>query len=621
MKRVIFLFILLAGMTMSNYAQKAPIKFGKPEMSDLQMTVYEPDTSAEAVVLCEYGYFDPNLLRFSRTIRLKILKPEGTHWADWKFRSGSETNVEGFVFNLVDGQVVKEKLKSSSVYREKVIDDLYRYRIAFPNVKVGTVVDIEYSAPGLPVEFYFQYDIPVKWSELIIYEHNAIQFSKNFFGFVPLTIATDTRWAVGNVPAFKSEPFINSENNYKTHFEFDLKSVTYSGFKYQAYATTWENVNKLLLNYTDFGDAIQGTMFLNSEADRILALPISPKRRMIEAFNSIKRLKWDGVEQLGISNAVLGTAYKNGTGNSSDVNLSLLVLLRKLNIDAEPVALSSRSNGILSDFFPSLFKLNYAIVIAYIDGKSYLLDATEKYMPYDLLPARAMNGKGRIVDNDRNEWVPLVCDKKDKSNFFYDFTLSPDLVLTGKMSSGYSDYAALDFRKDYFNFTSKEEFIEDFEKSNTGFKIISAEINNLDSLNLPVKCEYNMEISDQAEQVGDEIHLKMFFDQQLTENPFKQETRLCNIDFDYPWEQTITVKIVVPDNMTIVSVPKAARLTLPENSGQITYNAAMSGNTISMTFKWGINRSRFNVNEYGYLKEFFNQLIAKQSEPIVLKMK
>ncbi len=130
-----------------------------------------------------------------------------------------------------------------------------------------------------------------------------------------------------------------------------------------------------------------------------------------------------------------------------------------------------------------------------------------------------------------------------------------------------------------------------------------------------------MEISDQAEQVGDEIHLKLFFDQQITDNPFKQETRLCNIDFDYPWEVAMTVKIVIPDNMTIVSVPKAARLSLPENGGQITYNAVMSGNTVSMTFKWGINRSRFNINEYGYLKEFYNQLIAKQSEPIVLKMK
>ncbi|NOU48534.1 MAG: hypothetical protein HOO86_15950 [Bacteroidales bacterium] len=619
-KKITFV-LLLACFFLISYAQKAPIKFGKPDLADLQMTVYDQDTSAEAVVLCQYGYFDPNRLLFTKTIRIKILKPEGTKWANWRFRSGFETNVEGYVYNLVNGEMVKEKLKSSNVYREKIFNQVFQYRVSFPNVKVGSVIDIEYMHPWVPIDFYFQYDIPVKWSELVIYQHNYLIFSKNFFGFVPFSEGSDNRWVASNVPAFHSEPFMNSEANYKTHFEFDIKSITYEGFKYHAIATSWENISKLLINDPDFGGAIQGAFFLNDEADRIEALTNAPKRRMIEAFNAIKRIKWDGNERIGISNNSLGTSYKNGIGNSSDVNLSLLKLLRKLDIEADPVVLSTRSNGNLSDYNPSINKLNYVIVQAVVDGKKYMLDATEKYMPYDLLPARTLNVQGRIVSNSKDYWVPLVTERKDKSTFFYDLTLTSDLLLTGKLTSSRSDYSALEFRNSFFSFTSPDEYVQDFEKSHQGYHILNFDFQNLDSLTQPVISKYSLEISDVAEQVGEEIHLNLFFDRRLNENPFKQEKRLTNIDFDYATEETLIVKIALPDSSTVISVPKPIKLSLQDNGGYMSYSIGYQGNSISVNFKWGLNKSRFTVIEYEYLKEFFNQLVMKQSEPVILKLK
>jgi hypothetical protein len=275
----------------------------------------------------------------------------------------------------------------------------------------------------------------------------------------------------------------------------------------------------------------------------------------------------------------------------------------------------------LSDYNPSINKLNYVIVQAIVDGKKYLLDATEKYMPYDLLPARALNIQGRFLSYSHGDWVPLSTDKKEKTSCYYDFLLTPDLLLTGKITTNHIDYAAYNFRKKYFSFTSSDEFVEDFEKTHAGYHIINSDFQNLDSLHLPVRSTYEIEIADIAEQVGDEIHLNLFFDKRISENPFKQDERLSNIDSDYAKEEVITVKIALPDSTTIVSVPKPMRLTLPDNGGYITYSVGSIGNSISMNFKWGINRSRFTVNEYENLKEFFNQLVLKQSEPVILKMK
>jgi hypothetical protein len=60
MKRIFLTSILFVYFVSAIYASKEPMKYGKPETSELEMTVYEPDSSASAVVLCNYGYFNAN---------------------------------------------------------------------------------------------------------------------------------------------------------------------------------------------------------------------------------------------------------------------------------------------------------------------------------------------------------------------------------------------------------------------------------------------------------------------------------------------------------------------------------------------------------------------------------
>jgi hypothetical protein len=111
MKR--FKFILLTVFFILNlevFSQKEPIKFGKPELSDLEMTVYPPDSSASAVILCNYGYFDGDDYMFTRVIRIKILKPEGLIWADHTFPTSERSMITGYTYNLDEnGGIVKDK--------------------------------------------------------------------------------------------------------------------------------------------------------------------------------------------------------------------------------------------------------------------------------------------------------------------------------------------------------------------------------------------------------------------------------------------------------------------------------------------------------------------------------
>jgi hypothetical protein len=51
------------------------------------------------------------------------------------------------------------------------------------------------------------------------------------------------------------------------------------------------------------------------------------------------------------------------------------------------------------------------------------------------------------------------------------------------------------------------------------------------------------------------------------------------------------------------------------------YNVAQNGNVITVTSMFQINKSLFTQLEYPYLREFYNQIVAKQAEQIVLKKK
>ncbi len=241
MKKIFLLPVMLCFFMHMNYAQKAPIKYGKVEMADLEMTAYPLDTSAAAAVLCDYGVFDQNSFQFRRLLRVKIFKKEGLSWADKVFSGSDKTAIKGVTYNLENGEIVETKLKNESIFKERVQEDYYRLRVAMPNCKVGSIYDIEFYYPGIPSSWYFQQDIPVRWSELIINQSPYIDFRKNFYGYEALSVNTDWRWVGKDMPAFKEEAYTNSIENYITKFEFDILSVHFPGY-FKAYTTSWDAV-------------------------------------------------------------------------------------------------------------------------------------------------------------------------------------------------------------------------------------------------------------------------------------------------------------------------------------------------------------------------------------------
>lgn len=616
--KISFVIVMLMVLA-SVQAQKLSSKLGKVSQQDLEMTVYEPDTSAVAVVLYQSGYFSGVTLKYSFTRRVKVLKKEGVNYAEYAFRSDENTSVSGRTYNLVDGKVVQERLKSESIFKEKYYDDVYYYKIAMPNVKVGSVFEIEYTQDLLPAEFKFQDFIPVVLSELIIESHPNIEYRNKQVGYWSVKNHGNGMHSATNVPAFKRESYTNSYENYISKMEFDILRITAPGY-FKAFTTSWESVNERLRASTYFGGTItNGAAYLNDLKKEIESRYSTPKDRCKAAYEAIKTIKWNNESRLFASVNNLSTQFKKQSGNSAELNMMLYQLLQKLDISSYPLVMSTRENGMLNPFYPSLIKLDYTLVVAKIDDKDVVMDATEQYMPFGMLPLHCLNGQARLVNNEDGRWVDLTPSQKDRQSVMYRLRFTPEHDLEATLDLNLVDYAAVDFRKQFHNFASEEKFIESFENDHSGFLVKDYQFVNIDSLDQP--CRFNVKgiIKGKSQKVNDLLLVYPMLYDQVKDNPFKVEERKYPVDYGYKREWMVSSVIEIPEGYQVESLPEPAKLRTEDNGLSVMISCSQTGNMVSATYRFSINKIMFLSEEYPMLREVYSQIIQKHAQPVVFK--
>jgi hypothetical protein len=604
------------------FAQKDPIKYGKINIEDLKMSVYEKDTGAAAVILCDYGVFDGQNFEFTRHCRIKILKKEGGEWANQNEYTVENLILDGKTYNLENGVIVESKLKKESIFSERINRQVNMYRFSLPNVKEGSVIEFRYTKQGLPFNWEFQYDIPVQWSEFRMIESEFVTVQKSFSGYFPLSIVEDNRWIAKDVPAFKSEAFINSSSNYKTKFQLEIRNITIPGKFYKEYASSWESIDDLLIKDETFSKPLWGSFYLKKEVDEINLLNKTQLEKAKEVYELVKReIAWDETNDIYAKEALGSILKSKKLGSSADINLTLVSLLKKLDIKAYPVVLSTRRNGTLTPFFPTHKKLNYVIACAEIEGVYYLLDATDHHAPFGLLPDRCINGEGRLVEEKKGRWIKLSSKKKSKEFIFNNLSLSELGELSGEMIYQFSDYAAYNFRKDLAEYPSHDEYIKDKENSILGLEIQEYEMTDIDSIYNPVKAKYTITLNNKADVIENNIYINPMLYNKLSDNPFKLEKREYPVDFTYPMDETYVLNLTIPEGYVVDQLPASVSYKLTNNKGFANYSIGKNNNVLQLKYQFVINQEVILPVDYGELKQFFDLLIKKHSEMIVLKKK
>ncbi|MEM6966666.1 MAG: DUF3857 domain-containing protein, partial [Bacteroidota bacterium] len=516
-----------------------------------------------------------------------------------------------------------------------VHDNLDVKKFTMPNVKEGSIIEVKYSVASdyywTMSPWYFQEVVPTKYSEYNIEVPEFFTFNKNFIGyFAPHVKPRESTaqgdsdyevvkegWVMENLPAFESEDYMRSYKNYISRIDFELESIQAPSRPTEYFTKSWENIRDDLWKSDYFGMPIK-----RSKTPKMIAkefLGDNNEERMIAIYEHIKnKMKWDGENSKYVDKGIK-KSWKEGNGNSAEINLTLLATLRAAGFDASPVVLSTRSNGMLPLMFPSADKLNYVISKVDIGEKTYYLDATDDFCPAGVLPYKCFNGEAVILGKKELQQVLLKPSQKLKSATQSTLSLDKDGTLEGVVKKTKTGYAAINFRKKYARSNSEDDLLEKLENEAPGLSIESHKFEGLNNIYEGLKEEYEVVIEEKAEVTGNMIYINPMLNNALTENPFKLEVRKYPVDYAIPIEETYMLKLEIPDGYAVETLPEISKIALPEKAGQFSYSAKMVGGEIMVLSRLRINKTLFLEDEYALLKQFYNIIVKKHAEQIVLK--
>jgi hypothetical protein len=104
----------------------------------------------------------------------------------------------------------------------------------------------------------------------------------------------------------------------------------------------------------------------------------------------------------------------------------------------------------------------------------------------------------------------------------------------------------------------------------------------------------------------------------LHENPFKLEIREYPIDYGYSFLNKYVVNIQIPDGYELENLPTSEIFSMQDDIGSFKFMTSSSGNTINLIVTHQMNSPIVSSEYYDMLKEFYQKMIYKQNEKIVL---
>ncbi len=430
---------------------------------------------------------------------------------------------------------------------------------------------------------------------------------------------TVTRMIMADVEALETESHTTTVKNYIAHIRFELKNVSFPGFVYQNFSASWKQIAKDLNDNSYFGKRIEGSSFLKKMVKELTEGLTTEDEKINKIYNHVKTtIKWDydkSYKAISFKKII-----KKGSGDSGDINLLLISMLQKAGINVKPVLLSTRDHGVIRQGFPSENSFNYVVAAIKRGDKYMFLDATLPYNEINILPYNCHNdGKGLLLAGERYRWIDLPLNNFFSTKNYLDIEMKKDGAITGLYQTSENGLSAIKRRNNYMKNNDKEEYIKNIENNITGMSIDSLIFNELNVVNKPLKRNIYFSLEGDQDENNKLIYINPLLFTQIGSNPFKIENRTYPVDFGYKKNTTNIVKFKIPDGYEVEELPEKKVFALPNSAGRYIYNIVNKDGTIFLTTRLSIKKKLFLPNEYPSLRMFYNKVIEKSNQNIILK--
>ena len=655
-KTLLFLLILFttAGVL---HAQDFP--YGNVGQNEMDMKNYAKDTSAHAVVLQEFGRSrigetnDDNIrLIYEYHVKIKIFDAKGfdngtVEIPVYNNSDGdsyeSVENIKGVTYFKDDnGLTQKIELEDKKIYPVKENKHWANYKFAMPGIKNGCVIEYSYRIESPYFENFhswdFQSDIPKVYSEYEVHIPGYWDYNASIRGALKLTKNKSElerecfnyhgakcdcsliNYGMQDIPAFKEEDYMTSKKNFMSAINFELVDYTNmsTGAKTRI-AQEWKDLDYQLKQEPSFGSQLKRKSLFKDKLIPVIAGKTDDLEKAKAVYTYIqKSFKWNNMR--GIYSENINKAMDAKTGTIGDINLSLVTALTAAGLDAEAVMLSTRDNGVLNTLYPGLGDFDYVVAKVNIGTQGYLLDGSDPLLPFGMLQFKCLNDKGRVFSLTKpSYWIDLNLPQKEKSTYALDFTLQEDGKLKGTITKYSIGYQAYKKRVEIKKFNSTDEYVEDLNAKLPKLKILSSNISNIDSIDMPLGEKYEVEINVYDKLNGGRLAFNPFFLNRISTNPFKLAERSYPVDWGMASDDRFVLTMHLPAKYVIETPPQMMAIALPNNGGKFLTSYEGDSNTFTFSDVIQFNKSIYSSEEYPYLKELYNKIIQSEKAEMVFK--
>ncbi len=632
------------------------MKFGKPTKEEMQMTVYEADPDAEAVVLCrltdvEYTVQTASyLVDYREKCRIKVLKPNGARFAKvvvpyqmnmsvgnnvnglkvtgfalpkpggssdsyFEGEAGSMTegtfgtdadesveDIKAVAFNMENGKVVKTTLKKSDIVNKKIDEQNYQVEFTVPGVKEGTVIEYEYNIHSQIFwelrDWYAQCEIPVVYAKLDMNIPNYLIFNIEDHGIQRLTYTC----TVGSLKyKVETDPLANPmwvNTNHYVYLGKNLMGMPKDDYVWNA-QDYWAGITAELKQYRLLGMTQMDYAKTWEQIDEMILGSDDLGIHMYDHSPLQKELKEAGIEGIADLRERVAAVYK------------LVMSKVKWNgkYELSPVLTSEtlkKGSGSNADINLLLMQSLHDVGITAAPVLLRTRDLGQ--LPYNFPSVSKLSTYivGVIMPSGGNIYLD-VSNKNGLPNMLPDVMLVERARLVQKGKKG-----------EWVNLqnVSKSENTTSIEATLSADGTLSGKQTTNNKMGETVESAYN-----KKGQVTDGRISICPFPDKMIENPFTAETRKMPVEFPCISSDRTIINITLPEGYVVEGEPRNTTITTPDKGIEGRVLTILTDGRVQMSCQVSIKKISHSEKNYAELRQIFDMLSKYTSEPLTIKKK
>ena len=119
------------------------------------------------------------------------------------------------------------------------------------------------------------------------------------------------------------------------------------------------------------------------------------------------------------------------------------------------------------------------------------------------------------------------------------------------------------------------------------------------------------------ESINEKLYIEPFLNKSLQDNPLNQPSRSYPIDMTYPTKSILTSTILIPEGYELDYQPENYKI---KNSlFELNYSVEQIEDHIRVTFLTDFKESVYDATDYPKIKFYFNEIVKRGNEKLVLK--